>query len=235
MSAAEEDLPKSLWEHLEELRSRILYSLAGCLLGSLVVYYYYPVILAWLIRPPIEKLIFTSPMEPFFAQVKLSLAGGFVLAYPWVFYHAWAFVSIALKPKERMLLFRILPVSYVLFLLGGSLGLFVIGPLGLKFLLSFSSEYLLPYITVNSYLSYMAYLSLGSGILFQLPIVLYILSLMGIVTAPFLVHYRRHVFIGILLTAALITPSPDIFGQVLIAIPAYLLYELSILFIRFLK
>ena len=210
-------------------------ALGGFLLATMVAYAQFPRILKLLMRPPIEKLVYTSPAEPFFAQCKVSLAIGLLISFPWLLFEAWRFVAPGLKRNERGVLLRMIPASYALFLLGSALGLFGAAPVGLKFLLSYSTAQLQPYITLNSYLSYMTYMTLGLGALFQLPLILFVLAYIGIIPVEALAKYRRHVFLGLLIVAAAITPSPDIYGQLLIAIPTYLLYEVSIMAIRIAK
>lgn len=225
------DPPRPLLEHLEELRERLISALSGWGLATLVAYAAYPKLLPHLIRPPVTQLVFTSPVEPFFAQCKVSLVGGILLAFPWVLYQAWRFASIGLRREERGWLLRLIPASYALFLLGGSIGLFGVGPMGLKFLMSYSTPQLVPYITLNSYLGYLSYLTLGLAILFQLPVALFVMATLNLLSLSTLTQYRRHAFLGILVASAVITPSPDVFGQLLVALPTYLLYELSIFFV----
>lgn len=223
------DLPKPLLSHLDDLRVCIIRAFTGWIAGVGIVYALFPRLLPLLIRPPVDKLVFTSPMEPFITQVKLSMIGGFVATFPWILLQTWRFVAPGLKPTERKALRGLIVPSYLLFLTGGSIGLFVAAPVGLRFLLSYKTDYLIPYITLSAYLGYLSYLMLGLGFLFQLPIVLYIVVAIGLVRRETLSRYRRHVFLGLLIVAACISPSPDISGQLLVAIPAYLLYELSIL------
>lgn len=227
-----EDVQLSIWEHLDELRKRLVWALGGWLAATAVAWTYAPDILRYLVRPPVERLVFNSPTEPFLAHVKVALVAGFVAAFPWIGWQAWLFVSPGLKENERRWAGLVLLPSYLLFLAGCALGFFGAGPIGLKFLLSFSSELLQPYIGLDNYLRYMTYLSLGTGVLFQLPVVLFLLSKMGIVSASSLGSYRRHVFVGLLVAAALLTPGPDVVGQLLVCLPAYALYELSILVVR---
>lgn len=202
--------------------------MVGWLVGAGVAYALFPKILPLLIRPPVEKLVFTSPIEPFIIQMKLSALLGFAAGLPWILYQIWRFVSPGLKPTERSVLRGLIWPSYALFLAGGTLGWAVAAPLGLRFLMSYQTSYLIPYITISAYLGYLSYLVLGLGLLFQLPIVLFVLVSIGIIRRETLSHYRRHVFLGLLILAACISPSPDISGQLLVAMPAYLLYELSI-------
>lgn len=226
------DVPRPVVEHLTDLRSCLIKAILGCLAASAAGYAYFDALLALLIRPPIEKLAFLSPMEPFFVRIKLAFVVGLIGSFPWLLYQAWVFAAPGLKPRERSVCLKMIPFAYVLFLAGGSLGLFVAAPLGLQFLLSFSNKYLVPYVTVGAYLDYLAYLTLGMGALFQLPIVLFAMSLLGLMSSERLGKYRRHVLLGILVLVAIITPGPDLFGQVLLAVPTYLLFELSIVAVR---
>lgn len=225
------DPPRPLLQHLEELRERLIKALAGWGIATVVAYALYPRLLPLLIRPPVTQLVFTSPVEPFFAQCKVALVGGILLAFPWILYQAWRFVSIGLRREEQRWLLRLIPASYALFLTGGAVGLLGVGPLGLRFLLSYSTPQLVPYITLNSYLGYLSYLTLGLATLFQLPVALFVLATLGLLKLATLTRHRRHAFLGILVASAAITPSPDVFGQLLVALPTYLLYELSILFV----
>lgn len=224
-----DDIPRPFLSHFDDLRASIIRAFIGWITGVAVVYAFFPRLLPLLMRPPVNKLVFTSPIEPFITQVKISMIGGLVAAFPWILYQAWRFVGPGLKAGERNILRRLIIPSYALFLAGGSIGLFVAAPIGLKFLLSYKTDYLIPYITLSAYLGYLSYLMLGLGLLFQLPIVLYIIVTMGFVKRETLSHYRRHVFLALLIVAACISPSPDISGQLLVAMPAYLLYEVSIL------
>ena len=223
------DKPRPLVEHLEELRARLIRALLGWSAATGVAFWLYPRLLPLIIRPPVTRLVFTSPVEPFFMQMKVAMVGGIILAFPWLLYQASAFVSIALKPREKRWLFRLIPASYLLFLTGGAIGLFGAGPIGMRFLLAYATPQLVPFITLNAYVGYLTYLTLGLAVLFQLPIVLFLLATLGVLKLGTLTYYRRHVFLGILIVAAAITPGPDIFSQLLVTIPTYILYELSIL------
>ena len=226
------DPPRPLFDHLDELRTRLIRALGGWGLATAAAYGAFPRLLDLLLRPPVERLAFTSPAEPFFAQVKVSMAVGLLVSFPWLAWQAGRFVSVGLEPSERRAVARLVPASYALFLLGGALGLFGAGPLGLKFLLSYSGPRLIPLITIDAYLGYVCWLTLGLAFLFQLPIVLYALSWLGLVSADSLRGYRRHAALALLVAAAALTPGPDIVSQLLVAVPAYVLFELSLVAMR---
>lgn len=227
-----EDIPRPFFDHLEDLQRCLLRALAGLGIAVAACYTLFPRILKLLLRPPVDKLVYTSPTEPFFAHCKLALIGGILVSFPWILYQAWRFISPGLKPRERRVLFNLIPAAYALCLLGGAFGLFVAAPLGLKFLMSYSSAQLIPYLTLSAYLGYLSYMTLGLALLFQLPLLLFALALLGMVRASSLAGYRRHVLLGLLVLAAVITPSPDIYGQILIALPTYVLFEISLLAMR---
>lgn len=226
------DPPLSLSLHLRELRSRVLKALAGWGACAAAAYAAFPGLLYLLLRPPVVRLVYQSPTEPFFAQIRLSCIAGLLVAFPWLLYQAWAFVAPALRPPERRGLLRLIPAAYALFLLGGGLGLFAVAPAGLRFLLSYSTPTLEPYITISAYLGYLGSIALGMAVLFQLPVALYALALAGLARPEPLAHYRRHIFLGLLIASAALTPGPDVYSQLLLAVPAYLLFELSLLAMR---
>lgn len=225
-----QDIPRPFWDHLQDLRRALALALGGWLFASIACFNFAGSALAWLMQPPLERLVFTSPAEPFFAYLKLAGFLGFVLAFPWIVYQIWRFIAVALKPDERRVFWELIPVSYALFLGGGALGLFVICPIAMRFLLSFSSATLVPFITLGSYLSFVGWTSLGLGLFFQFPLALFLLASLGLVTAESFSGYRRHVLLGFLAAAALASTGP--IDQVMIAVPAYLLFELSLLLIR---
>ena len=226
------DVPVSLWEHLGELRKRLLVSLAGWLATTCAGWALSQRALDLLIRPPIEKLVYTTPTEPFFALCKIALIIGFLAVLPLWLYQLWLFVSPGLEPNERRLFLTLLPPAYGLFILGCAFSLKALVPLSLRFLMSFTGPHLQPYISLSSYLGYVTSLSLGIGVLFQLPIAMYILSAIGILHWETLAKYRRHAFLAILILAAIVTPSPDVFTQLVVALPTYALFEISILVSR---
>lgn len=226
------DLPRALGEHIEELRSRLLVCLAAWLACSATAYAFSPRVLELLVRPPVEKLVFLTPTEPFFAILKLSLALGLLAALPLWLHQAWGFVSIGLEPGERRTLLSLLPPAYALFLLGTVFGLKVLVPLSMRFLMSFQGPQLVPYLGLSSYLGFVATLSLGTGLLFQLPVAMAVLSSLGLVSWKTLSAHRKHAFLALLILAALLTPGPDVVSQLALALPAYLLFEISVLVAR---
>lgn len=157
---------------------------------------------------------------------------GVVVSFPVYLYQMWRFVEVALEWKERSLVIMVVPAATVLFLLGMGLSLFIVAPIAVKFLLNFSSPYLRPMISLNAYLSFLIWMMIGFGVFFQLPLIIVVLSRVGIVNPYNLGRYRKHVLVGILVVAAVLTPGPDIFSQLFLSVPSYLLFEISLIIAR---
>lgn len=166
----------------------------------------------------------------FTTHIYIAFIAGFVMAFPYFLWELWRFIKPALKPEEQKYSYGIVFFSSLLFLSGVSFGYFIISPLSINFLGSYQiSSMVLNQISLDSFISTVTTLTLATGVVFELPIVIYFLSRIGIVTASFLRTYRRHAMVVILIIAAFITPSPDISSQILVALPLFLLYEIGIL------
>jgi sec-independent protein translocase protein TatC len=154
---------------------------------------------------------------------------GFIMAFPYFIWEIWRFVKPALTSNEISNSRGVVAATSILFLSGVLFGYFVVAPLSVNFLGSYQiSEQVSNQIGLGSFISTVTMLSFSSGIVFELPVAIYFLSKLGMVTPPFLRKYRRHAMVVILILAAVITPSPDITSQILVAIPLFLLYEISI-------
>lgn len=221
--------------HLEELRSRIFISVGAWLAAAIAVYLYTPRLLPLVVVKEIGKLVFLSPTEAFMVHIKLALIGGAFLALPVILTQVILFLLPALTPSERKACFLIVPFALISFTGGAWFAVAVLLPAGLKFLLSFSGPALAPMISLGSYISFVFYMAAGGGFVFEMPLVMTILGKAGIVRSKFLCTYRRHAALIILLLAAVLTPSPDIFTQLLLAVPMYLLFEISIWLVRFVE
>ena len=164
----------------------------------------------------------------FLLHIKVSFILGFVFAFPYLFWEIWRFVKPALYEKEVHYTHGIVFFSSLLFTLGVAFGFFILAPFSINFLGSYRvTEEVTNSINLSSYIAIVSLLVLASGIIFELPMVVYLLSRIGIVTPSLMRRYRRHAFVVILITSAVITP-PDITSQVIIAIPLLVLYEISI-------
>ncbi len=217
----------TLVEHLDELRRRILISLAAIAIGACIAFWKIKPIVAYLAKP-VGHLVFLSPTEAFMAYFKLAFFAGLFLASPVILSQIWGFASSALKEKERKTLLFFLPFSVILFLCGAAFAFFIVIPLALKFLINFAGPEVLPVISISEYLSFITILTLVFGVVFELPAVIIILAKLGMVTPAFLSKNRRWAVLVIFITAAVLTPTPDAFTQILMAVPLIFLYEVSI-------
>ncbi len=221
-------------DHLEELRWRLFWSVVavavGTVAGFLIVQYFG--VLELLIRPvrPFltgEELMFFNPATPFFVTLKLALVVGIILAAPVVVYQVWAFFSPALEAEEKKVVVPSLYFGLFLFCAGVALAYFWVLPLALLFLMGFQSEFLQSAIEVGEYLGFVTRLLVAFGLVFELPVVVMILSALGLVTPAFLKEKRRHAIVAITILASLVTPG-DLASTLLMIGPMLILYEVSI-------
>ncbi|MBI3292980.1 MAG: twin-arginine translocase subunit TatC [Elusimicrobia bacterium] len=226
-----EDTPKTLIEHLDELRWRLILALIGVGVGMLLMLAWVNRIIAWMARP-VGRLIFVTPTEAVLVKLKIAALSGFLLTLPWVLYQIWQFVAIGLTQEERRHARWVLPSAYGLFLGGSAFGWFVVVPMAVQFLVGTGTSHLRPLWTIDAYLDFSLFLTLGLGLFFELPLVLLFLAKLGIVSAGALSQRRRLVYVIIFIVAAAATPGPDVISQCLVAFPTLLLYELSIWLVR---
>jgi sec-independent protein translocase protein TatC len=215
-------------DHLDELRGRVVQFLCVYIVCCFFTYNLTSSILPYIIKP-VRMVVFNSPGEAFSAYMILTLLGGFIIALPFFLYQVWAFAWEALTDKERKYIVLFGPLSLVFFIGGVMFAFFVIVPIALKFLMSFSSEYVVPMISIKSYIEFVGNFVLAFGIVFELPLVLVFLVKIGIATPAFLREYRRHAIMAILIISAILTP-PDVVSQLLMAVPLVVLYELGVVF-----
>lgn len=165
----------------------------------------------------------------FTTHIYVAFIAGFIMAFPYFIWEMWRFIKPALSAKERNYSRGVVFFSSILFIAGVLFGYLIISPLSINFLGSYQiSQQVANQISLNSFISTVTMLTLSSGVVFELPVVIYFLSKMGLVTPTFLRTYRKHSMVVILIIAAVITPSPDVTSQVLVAVPLFLLYEIGI-------
>ena len=231
--------PLPLREHFRELRSRVMISMVALLIGSAVCFYFYEEILTLLIAPARKvagddvSIIYTEVTELLSTTVKVSLLGGLVLALPIILYHVVRFVAPGLTPKERRILFSFLPAALLAFVGGMAFGYFVMIPPALKFLLTFGGDVAEPLIRISNIVNIMIRLLFWLGIAFETPLVMYVLSVLGIVNARGFSRFRRLWLVVSFIIAAAITPTIDPLNQAIVAGPLIVLYELGVLLSRF--
>ena len=223
-----------LLEHILALRKVLVFSAYAVLLGSAIGWFFSDLAFAYLARPVTMlediRFITTTPMEPMLVKIKVSMFIGFALALPVLMWQIWSFILPALKQNERKYLYIIVPCSVLLFLAGVALCFFIVLPLGIKFLIYAGSGGVqsTPFVTKTSYLGFILTFLLTFGLVFQLPIVLLILIRIGILSPQTLAKKRRWAILTIVILAVVISPTPDLVTQILMAGPMYLLYEISI-------
>ena len=224
-------------DHLEELRWRILWSLLAIVIGAVVgfVLVLNFEVLDLLINPYYEvmedevKLVFLSPTEPFFLILRVGILGGVVLASPIIVYQIWAFLSPALERHEKRAIIPALYMGVVLFAAGVAMSYYLALPVTLRFLLFFAEGYFDQMLQAGPYLGFVTKLLMAFGILFELPVVIMILSAMGLVTPAFLRAKRRHAIVIITVLASFLSPGDVVTVTAMMMMPLVLLYEFSIL------
>jgi len=254
----EQEDEMSFLDHLEALRWHILRSLAAIIILMVVAFFskrllFHDIILApsrpdfWTYRmlcklsvfldQPfmcVEKLSFIIQSRTltgqFTTHIGVSFVAGLIIAFPYVFWEIWQFVKPGLYPKERSMTRGSVFYVSLLFFLGISFGYWILSPLSINFLANYQiDESIQNEIDLLSYIEMLMMMVLACGLMFQLPMVVLVLAKGGLVTASFLRQYRRHAVLIIVVISAILTPSPDMFSQIIVALPIYGLYEMSIL------
>ena len=222
----------SLVDHLQELRKRLITAIIAVVVGSTICYFY-AAELVHFITAPAGKLYYMSPGEAFFSYLRVSFFAGFLLALPVVLYQVWAFVVPALSNKERLASFILVPTSVALFLIGLAFSYIWVLPAGIKFFMGFSTEDLQPMLSLGQYLSFVISFLLPFGFIFELPLLIVVLANFGIIGSEFLTSKRKHVLVLSFVVGAIISPTPDVFSQTMIAVPVIVMYEMSRLIVKY--
>jgi sec-independent protein translocase protein TatC len=220
----------SFFDHLEELRKRILYSLICVGIFSIAGFFFASYILDIIIdQARLQSVYFFAPLEAFTTHIKIAIFIGIFISFPFLLYQSWAFIGPGLTRSEKKISLSYMFFGILLFLIGNLFGYFILIPLGLRFLLSFGTEHLQPLMNVGKYIGFIFWCLLGSGILFQLPLMLFFLIKLGIVDVKTVRKHRPEAIVIILILCAIITPTGDFFTLLLISIPLLLLFEISVL------
>jgi sec-independent protein translocase protein TatC len=224
-------------EHLGELRTRIIRSSLAILGGLAIALTFTERIMRFVRRPfeaaaPGQKLVFLSPTEAFWVYMKVALIAGVVLAMPFVLYQIWAFIAPGLHTHEKRYALPFVLVGSTFFLAGASFAMFVVIPFAMRFLVTFPGPDLAPMISIGSYVDFVLKFTLAFGAVFELPVVITIAARLGVVTPQMLSKNRKYAILINFIIAAVLTPTPDIFNQTLMAGPLCLLYELGIISAR---
>lgn len=249
----------TFWDHLDELRSSLIRMVIAVVVCAIAAFCFKEELFRIILAPqegdfvtyrllehishslfsvsiPTDvvsvQLINTRLAQQFLLHVKASLCAGVVLTLPYLIYLLFHFVSPALYSHERRYAVRLVVAGYVMFMLGVLLSYFLIFPLIFRFLGSYQvSEAVANTVTLESYMDSLMSITLSMGILSEIPVICWILGRMGLINARMMSHYRRHVIVALLIVAAIITPTSDVFTLSLVALPMWLLYEISILIV----
>ncbi len=220
-------------EHIEELRWRILKSLVAVVVMTAIAFYFSDKLYKAVTWPLGDvKLHFTEIAGSFSAYFRIALYAGIVGALPVIFYQIWKFVGPGLYFKEKKVIIPLVVASTILFLAGGTFCFFLALPFAIKFLVGYGEGEMIPIITVSNYISFAGMLILAFGLSFELPIIGFFLGKIGLISAKALGKARPYAIVIILFVAAILTPTPDVFTQLLLAVPLYILYEATIIIIR---
>jgi len=229
----QEELKKlDVVSHLEELRRRILVSLGVLAVVSIFAFMQGDRILVIVKRPVlplVSNLIYIGPTEAFVSYLKISLLTGFIISFPIILYHAWAFISPAISKELRGRIVVWFIFALVLFMTGITFSYCVAIPAALKFLINFGKDVAIPQITLGKYISFFGALILVGGIVFEIPVVMGLLTDAGLIKTRVLREKRHFAVIIIMIFAAVITPTQDVLNMLMFAIPMVLLYEVGLL------
>jgi sec-independent protein translocase protein TatC len=223
----------SFLDHLEELRKRLMYSIAALAVGFLVCWgqaqrIFHLVQLPVLrFLPPGQKLAYTELTSPFFLYMKVAFFAGIFVASPFILFQLWMFISPGLYPRERRYAAPFIIFASLFFIAGGYFGYATVLPMACSFFVDMGKDFQ-QVITIDEYFSFGSKLMLGMGLVFETPILIFFLSRLGIVTPGFLLRKFKYAVLIIFIIAAIITPTPDMVTQSALAVPMILLYLLGI-------
>ncbi len=221
----------TFFEHLDELRKRIVISLIALLVGTIIGCFFSDPLLRILLEPvtsEIHEFYFFSPAVAFLIKFKVALIAGFLLASPIIISQLWFFVSPGLRAKEKRVIVPLIVVTSVLFILGVLFCFYIVIPFTFKFLVGMQTDFLKPMISIESYMNFLFGMLLAFGISFNMPVFIMAFVFAGLLKVKTLNRYQRHIIVVIFIIAAVLTPTPDISGQLMLAIPLTVLFELSI-------
>ncbi len=220
--------------HLEELRKRLIYSFCAIALGTAVSFFFIKDLMAFL-TAPVGQLYFARPAEVLFIYCKTAIMAGFILASPVVFFEFWRFVLPALTDRERTWTCVFVPLSVSLFLGGVCFSYFFVMPESLHFLMSFGGDDFKPLLSMENYLEFVLFMIFPFGVVCNMPLILIALAKAGLTSYKALRKGRKYVIFLSFVLAAIITPTPDVMTQCFLAVPAMVLFEMSLWVIRIME
>ena len=238
-------------EHLDELRRRLFITLIAIALAAIVGFVFFEQILDLLLQPYqtalaklpegarpegalAGKLVYSGPVEPFLIFLKVGFFTGLLIALPVVLYQVWGFITPGLRKRERRLAVPFVLASVILFA-GGALFAYSVIPRGLSFLLSFGGDSLIPLLTVDRYVGFVILLTLAFGLSFEFPLLMIFLAGARVISTQQMRAWRRYVYFGLVIFAAIVTPTQDPYTMLLMTVPLVVFYEVAILVARLFK
>jgi sec-independent protein translocase protein TatC len=235
----EGEVRASFFDHLTELRIRLVRALLGIAVGVAVAGWFADYIFRFIMRPVLDSLPegqrslnYTSYLEPFLVYLKVALYGGTFLAAPWVLFQLWLFIAPGLYKREKKLVIPFVASGTVLFYCGVAFTYFAVMPYAFPALASIAGPDMKPILTMREQLTLVLAMMLGFGVVFEIPVIIAFLAMIGLVTPEFLAKYRRHAIIVNVILAAIITPTGDPFNLAIMAVPMIVFYEVGILVAR---
>ncbi len=236
MTALPEEETQTIFEHLAELRYRLARIIVTVAISTVVSFFFAERAVQLLLLPAgglVDRLKVQSPPETIANFMRVALVMGLAISSPIIVYHVVRFLAPGLHPHEKRWLYTLLPFVAGLFVIGAGFAYFLVLPAMLPFLFSFGSSVAEPEWRMDYYLPFVAQMLLAAGLIFELPLVIFFLAKIRVVNHRLLIRYWKHALVIIFIVAAIITPTPDPFNQVLIAAPMIMLYLLSIILARF--
>lgn len=235
----------SLGDHLEELRARVILALAGLFVAMIVCIIFGKIIIRFIEMPYVwamgeqARLQIIAPADGFISYFQITMVAGAIVSSPWIFYQLWKFVAAGLYERERRYIYYAVPFSTGLFITGALFFVLVIAPVTLRVLVMFNKQVLGTVgivvdsnFTFKNYVSFIAGMMLAFGIAFQTPVVIFVLTKIGIVSIETICKSRKYVMLSVFVVSAAVTPGSDMFSLFALAIPMYLLFELGIMVSR---
>lgn len=238
----------TFWEHLDVLRGSIIRMLVAAVVAGVAAFVLKDVLFSIVLAPSSSdfvtyrllgvepfsiELVNTGLTEQFMIHMKVALVAGILIASPYILYLLFRFVSPALYDNERRYSVRLTVTAYVMFIIGVAVNYFVVFPLTVRFLGTYQvSTDVHNMLTISSYVDTLAMMSLVFGIVFEIPVISWLLARFGLLKSTWMSRYRRHAVVAIVAVAAVITPTSDVFTLLLVALPIWLLYEASVLIVR---
>ncbi len=236
-STGKEEKEMTFLEHIEELRWRIIYSLIGVGIGAVICWIFVDYLVDDVLLLPASRVgLHLQNLKPFgqlMLYFEVAMVGGLILSLPNVFYQLWKFISPALRKNERRYISAIVAFSTLCFLLGIVFAYFIMLPYSLKFVSQFGSKNITNDFAIDEYMTIILSIMLGAGLVFELPMISFFLTKLGILTPQFMRKYRRHAIVIIFIAAAFLSPGTDPVSQIILAVPLIVLYEISIIISKY--